>query len=179
MTQRGNPPPEDIVEVDIGYNIVRRIPGDYYHSFVILKDLSSSNQFVTGSRPLIIDMQTPFYTDPAILVILNPTSANYVDQEDDNPSRTFDVQKVGDFFAPYADAKNYATAYGIAVRSQEIGYEPTGYFGYNSNGYTSTFLNYLGFTFVSQSLAHDLIGFDNHLPSLTNFQPSTWSLVQE
>jgi len=173
------PPKEEVVEVDIGYNVVRRVPGDYYHSFVILKDLLSSDQFVTGSRPLIIDIQSQFYTEPAILIIINPTSANYTDQEDDNPSRTFDTQKVGVVYAPYEDVKNYATAFGIAVRSQEVPYEPTGYLGYNSNGYTSTFLNYLGFSVSSPNLTHALIGFDSRLPALTSLQPSTWSIVQE
>lgn len=133
---------------------------------MIISESKNGNQLVTRAGPV-----SAFPNLDKLASFTTP----YELQPDDNPGATVDVQPIGFVYATYNEVMNYALSYGAAVDAASINYSATAMFGYNSNGYSSTFLSYLGFTGITPKLSAP--GFDSQLPSLSGFNASTWSFA--
>ena len=133
--------------ISIGYT---QVPGfgihGQHHTFTIIQDTETGEQMVTRAGPSAAD--GGFNPIGMGLGFLQADVRNYQTHKRDTPSATLHIQPVGvvqgDFSAVVSAAQNFRDV----TNSNQITYSPVGggVAGLNSNSYTGTFIQSLGFS---------------------------------
>jgi hypothetical protein len=153
-------PTANIVEVDIGYT---RVILNAYHTFTLFTDTSVCGGLQYEVRAGPSDIFGPTLIDGGDLFA---RAEAYDENAKDRPSETLGLQKIGTLETTISEAYNYGLNFASAVNYLNLDYSPLNWnSGYNCNSFTSTFLEYLGFTSVIPVLWAP--GFDPILPPLS------------
>lgn len=152
-------PTTDLVEVDIGYtNVILNA----YHTFTLFIDTSVCGGLQYEVRAGPSSFIGPTLTDIGDLIA---TAETYDEDAKDRPSETIALQKIGTLDTSISDAYYYGLNFATAVNNLNLDYSPLNWnSGYNCNSFTSTFLEYLGFSSMVPTLWAP--GFDPILPPL-------------
>jgi hypothetical protein len=162
-------PTANVVEVDIGYT---RVILNAYHTFTLFTDTSVCGGLQYEVRAGPSDVFGPTLTDGGDLFA---RAEAYDENAKDRPSETIGLQKIGTLDTTISEAYNYSLNFAFAVNYLNLDYSPLNWnSGYNRNSFTSTFLEYLGFTTVIPALWAP--GFDPILPPL-NITPSPFNVT--
>jgi RHS repeat-associated protein len=133
--------------ISIGYT---QVPGfgihGQHHTFTIIQDTETGEQMVTRAGPSAAD--GGFNPIGMGLGFLQADVRNYQTHKRDNPSATLHIQPVGVIEGNYADVVGAAQSFRDVTNSNQITYSPVGggVAGLNSNSYTGTFIQSLGFS---------------------------------
>lgn len=172
-------------QISIGYTKAAGYPIHHqYHTFTLIADTETDQQFITRAGP---SANTGGASGSALsaslaggsvsgaagnggsgglgLGYLQADTALYSKHLKDNPSTTLFIQPVGVVNADFSDVVNAAYSFEQITNQNEITYAPLdgGVSGYNSNSYTGTFIQSLGFERPSPMLSTP--GFQSGRPS--------------
>jgi len=154
--------------ISLGYT---KTPGfdihGQYHTFTLIQDTETGEQIVTRAGPSAAD--GVFNPIGMGLGFLQADVRNYQTHKRDNPSATLHIQPVGVIEGNYADVVGAAQNFRDVTNGNKISYSPAGggVAGLNSNSYTGTFIQSLGFPRPTPDLPSPGFQNGNASPSLS------------